>query len=219
MGFLKNLKEGLDAQKTWDGIMNEKYETRFKVEGQTFAFIAESIAGNNEDDTCWYLWFENIDTHRLTEADNDKKVIKAFVEAVNEWVKAKQPYSFKYNGSHFEVFDKITEGIKKKVKKYNLIDLTKEIKDESGHIIEANPVGMITWTKMIPEEAVPSEDIANAKQDKFEQTFEDVDEIKTQKGYDSGTSKTDKLDKGKEQGYEVKLDWQTFKDKKLNESK
>jgi len=213
--FLKYLREGLEAQRIYDGLMG-KYETRFKVDKNTYAFIAESVAGNCDDDTSWNLIFENIISHRLTEADNEPKVIKAFVEAVDQWVKAKAPFEFQFNGSHFEVFGKLAEGLKKKIKKYNVIDETADQKNEStGEVVPGNILGTIKWTQIV-QETVDPEDLLNPKCDEFETKYEEVKEIKTAKA-NMTFKKDDKLDKG-DKSYDQKFEsFSDFKNRKLNE--
>jgi hypothetical protein len=214
MGFLKNLKEQINSQRIF---YNEKskYETRFKVEGETYAFLAETVAGDCDDDYEWMLYFENIQLHRLSLSDNDNKVIKSFVEAVDQWVKASNPYSFVVAGDPCEVSSKIIEGVKKKVKKYNVIDETSERKDESGNIIPGNPVGKVKWTKMVVEDSISTEEMSDTKQSELEKTFEEPTDSKANKNHMT-YKKDDKLDKN-DKSYDIKLEWNSFKSQKLNE--
>jgi len=219
MGFISQLSEKLEAQKIYDGMLG-KYETRFKVEGLEYAFLATSVGGNYDDNTEWMLEFENIKSHRIGVGDGDKKVIAAFKEAVGQWVKERNPHCFYTYGSHIEPIQKIIEAVKKVAKGYNLDDSTADVKYEDGSIKEGNPVGKIKWTKMVQEDDLTSEDKANTKMDKNEEVFdvyEEPQDIKTDKAHMSGTSKSDKLDKN-EGSYDVKEDFAKFKAEKLNES-
>lgn len=204
MSFLSQLSEKLEAQKIYQG-QNGKYETRFKVEGSEYAFLATSVGGEYDDNTSWMLEFENIKSHRIGAADGDKKVIKAFKEAVTEWVKEKQPQSFYTYGSCLESIQGILEAVKKSVKGYNIIDDTQEIKFEDGSIREGNPVGKITWTKIFVEDDTTSAEKAEVKNTEFEKTYEEPKDIKPDKKFMSGTSQPDKLDKG-DKSYELKTE-------------
>ena len=205
MAFLKQLSEKLEAQKMYDGMLG-KYETRFKVEGFEYALLATSVGGDYSDNTSWMLEFENIKSHRIGTGDNNKAVAKAFAEAVDGWVKEKNPMSFYTYGSHIESLQNIIEAVKKKVKKYNLIDDTAERKnEENGEVIEGNPVGKITWSKIVELEAVDTMDREALVGDKFEEPDTKVVDPKTDKEYLSGTAKTDKLDKG-DKAYDKKTE-------------
>jgi len=215
MAFINQLSEKLEAQQIYDGLKG-KYETRFRVEEIEYAFIAKAVAGDRQDNTQWMLEFENIKAHRIGRCDDSTKVVKAFAEAVDQWVKDYKPYYFYTYGSNIDSLNNILEAVKKKVKGYSVVDPTLETKDESGNVIEGNPVGKIVWTKVV-EEAVPSEEQANTPQDKLDQTYEEPKDIKTDKKFMSGTSKSDKLDKG-DKAYDLKKEFAEFKEKKLNES-
>ena len=217
MPFIRKLSEKLEAQKMYDGMMG-KYETRFKVDGFEYALLATSVGGDYSDNTSWMLEFENIKSHRIGTGDSNPAVAKAFGEAVDQWVKEKNPTAFYTYGSSIEPLIKIIEAVKKKVKKYNLIDDTAEKKnEENGEVIEGNPVGKITWTKVVELEAVDTMDREALVGDKFEEPEVKADDPKTNKAYLSGTSKTDKLDKG-DKAYDKKTESFTdFKSRKLNE--
>jgi hypothetical protein len=204
MSFLNVLKEKLQAQQIWDELKG-KYEMHFNVNGVDYAFIATSVGGDVNDDTIWYLEFENTQSHRLSNGDNDKNVIKAMVEAVKTWVEETGPYSFFTHGSTIESMKAVIEGIKKAVKKYNVTDDTADKKDEQGNVIEGNPIGKVSWNKMADVEVTPSEEKADTKSIEFEKTFEEPKDLKTTKDFTKGTSKTDKLDKG-DKSYELKTE-------------
>jgi hypothetical protein len=205
MGFFKQLSEKLEAQQIYDGLKG-KYETRFDVNGLTYAFLATSIGGDKDDNTQWMLEFENIKSHRIGAGDGDKKVVKAFAEAVKQWADEIQPYCFYTYGSHLESLTSILEAVKKKIKGYNLIDYTADQKDEAtGQTIDGNPVGMIKWTRMVEDEVISSEEKANTKNSEFETPYEEPKDIKPNKEYMSGTKKTDKLDKG-DKSYDLKTE-------------
>jgi len=217
MGFLKQLGEKLEAQQVFDSLKG-KYETRFKVEGNEYAFLANTIAGDCDDNAQWMLEFENIKSHRIGVGDGDPKVVKAFAEAVDQWVKERNPHCFYTYGSHIESINSIIEAVKKKVKKYNLIDDTADKKnEENGEVIEGNIVGKITWTKMVEQEVTSHDDIGSVKSDEFEKTYEEPKDIKPTKSYMSGTSKSDKLDKN-DGSYDLKTESFTeFKSGKLDD--
>jgi hypothetical protein len=222
MGFFKYLTEKLEAQQIYNGLKG-KYETRFKVEGAEYAFLATSIAGEYEDNTQWMIEFENIKSHRIGTLDNNPKIIKAFTEAVEQWVKEYNPHCFYTYGSHIESLQKILESVKKKIKGYNLIDSTEDTKTESGEVIEGNPVGVIKWTKMVEQEVVDSEELSNTKQAEFEKTYEEPQDVKANKEFMSGTKKTDNLDKG-DGAYDLKTEsveeyYKKYKDKMKGSSK
>ncbi|MDD5651402.1 MAG: hypothetical protein PHF86_13470, partial [Candidatus Nanoarchaeia archaeon] len=191
MSFLNVLKEKLQAQQIWDELKG-KYEMHFNVNGVDYAFIATSVGGDVNDDTIWYLEFENTQSHRLSNGDNDKNVIKAMVEAVKTWVEETGPYSFFTHGSTIESMKAVIEGIKKAIKKYNVTDDTADKKDEQGNVIEGNPIGKVSWNKMADTEVTPSEEKADTKSIEFEKTFEEPKDLKTTKDFTKGTSKTDK---------------------------
>jgi hypothetical protein len=217
MAFLKQLVEKLESQKIYDGLMG-KYETRFKVDGMEYAFLATSVGGDYSDNTHWMLEFENIKSHSIGAADNNKAVAKAFGEAVSQWVKEKNPLCFYTYGSSLESIKNIIESVKKNVKKYNLIDDSAEKKnEETGEAIEGNPVGKITWTKVLESEVVDTVDREALVSDKLEVPYEEIKDIKTDKSKMSGTSKTDKLDKG-DKAYDSKSEsFLDFKERILNE--
>lgn len=218
MAFIRNLSEKLEAQQIYDSLKG-KYETRFKIEGAEYALLATSVAGEYDDNTSWMLEFENIKSHRIGTLDNDPKVAKAFAEAVDQWVKEKNPHCFYTYGSHIESIQKILESVKKKVKKYNLIDPTLDTKTDEGIEVAGNPVGKIVWTKMVEQESVSTEDREAIESDKFEQPFEEPKDIKPNKSHMSGTKQTDKLDKG-DGAYEQKSEsFAEFKTRMLSESK
>ncbi len=204
MAFFNELSEKLEAQKIFDSLKG-KYETRFDVNGMTYAFLATSIAGGCDDNTSWMLEFENIKSHRIGVGDNDPKIYKAFAEAVDQWVKEKQPLNFYTYGSEIESIKSIVEAVKKKVKGYNLIDDTADQKFEAtGETIPGNPVGKITWTKMVPQEAVDTEEREALVSDEFETPYEEPKDIKPNKKYMT-YKKDDKLDKG-EGSYDLKTE-------------
>jgi len=223
MAFLKQLSEKLEAQQVFDSLKG-KYETRFKVEGMEYAFLATSIAGDYDDNTQWMLEFENIKSHRIGMGDGSPQVVKAFAEAVDQWVKERNPLCFYTNGSHIESLTSIIEAVKKKVKKYNLIDDTADKKDEAtGEVIEGNPIGLIKWTKMVEDESISSEEKSNTKNTPLEQGYEEPKDVKTNKEFLSGTSKKDKLDKA-DGSYDMKTEsvdmyYQKYKDKMKGSSK
>lgn len=197
MAFYNQLSEKLEAQKIYDQLKG-KHESRFSVNGQEYAFLATSIAGDDSDSsTQWYLEFENLKSHRIGVGDDDKAVSKAFSEAVDQWVKEKQPTTFYTYGSHIDSIKNILEAVKKKIKKYNVIDYTEDRKDEStGETIEGNPLGKVVWSKVMAEdEGISSEELANKKNDEFEKTYEEPQDIKLNKKFTS-FKKDDKLDKG-----------------------
>jgi hypothetical protein len=215
MAFLNHLREKLESQQIYDGLKG-KYEQRFVVNGKEYALIANSVGGGDDDFAQWQVEFENVDLHRINSSDNDPKVIKAFAEAVGEWVKAKNPMYFYTYGSNLENFQKIIEGVKKKVKGYNVVDPTKDQKDESGNVIEGNPIGKIIWTKMVTPEVVLSMDKANTKNTKFEQPYEDVKDVKPNKKF-MGVKGQEKWDDGKK-AYDTKTEsFAEFKAAKLNQ--
>jgi hypothetical protein len=218
MAFLRHLKEKLEAQKIYD-CLKGKYQTDFKVEGSDFSFIATSIGGDENDATKWMLEFENVKSHRIGVGDGDNKVVKAFAEAVDGWVKEKQPHCFYTYGSHIDSIKSIIEAVKKKIKKYNVKDETEDTKLENKEVIEGNPLGMITWTKMMEEETITSEEKANTKMDKNEEVFDTYEEpvdSKAKKEFTSGTSKKDKLDNG-DGSYDIKTEFRQFKQDMLSE--
>ncbi len=224
MPFIKQLSEKLEAQKIYDGSLG-KYETRFKVDGAEYALLATSVGGDYYDNTQWMLEFENIKSHRIGTLDNNPKVAKAFAEAVDGWVKEKSPMSFYTYGSHIESLQKIIEAVKKKVKKYNLIDPTQDTKTEEGIEVPGNPIGKIVWTKMVEQEAVPTEEREALESDEFETPYEEPKDIKPNKKHMS-YKKDDKLDKG-EGSYDLKTEsvedvdtyYKKFKDKMKGSSK
>lgn len=198
------LREKLDAQQIY-GDLKGKFETRFDVDGHTYAFLATSIAGDCQDDADWYLEFENIKSHRIGSYDINKKIPKAFAEAVDQWIKERKPLCFYTYGSEIDSIKDILEAVRKKVKGYNVIDDTADKKnEENGEKIEGNPLGKIKWTKMIPQEAVNSEDLANTKSIEFEKTYDEPNDIKTPKKYMT-YKKDDKLDKG-DKAYDLKTE-------------
>lgn len=204
MTFLTNLLEKLETQMIY--TMKGKYETHFKVGGVEYALIANSIGGDCQDNTQWMLDFENVTTHRIGVNDNNPKVAKAFAEAVDQWIKERNPHCFFTYGSHIDSLKSIIEAVKKKSKKYNIIDDTADKKNEdTGEVIPGNPIGKITWTKMIEQEVVPTADREALVADEFEKTYEEPTDIKANKEYMSGTSKTDKLDKG-DKAYNLKTE-------------
>jgi hypothetical protein len=204
MSFFNQLKENLNSQEIYNGLKG-KYENRFKVDGQEYAFIATTIAGSeNDDQTQWMLEFENTSSHRINTLDNNPKMIKAFAEAVSNWVKERNPYYFYTYGSHIDSLKSIIEGVKKKVKGYNLIDDTQDKKNEdTGDVVIGNPIGKIVWTKMV-EQTISTEDLANTKLDKFEKTYEEPKDVKPNKTFLSGI-KDEKLDKG-DKSYAIKTE-------------
>jgi len=217
MAFLNQLSEKLEAQQIYDGMVG-KYETRFKVEGFEYAFLATSVGGDYDDNSQWMLEFENIKSHRIGMGDSDPKVAKAFGEAVDQWVKERNPHCFYTYGSHIEALTNIIESVKKKVKKYNIIDDTAERKDEStGEVIEGNPVGIIKWTQMVEDETIPSEEKSNTKQDEFEKTYEEPKDSKVDKAFTT-FKKDEKLSKN-DGSYDMKTEsFSEFKERKLDES-
>ena len=208
MAFLNQLSEKLDAQIIYTGLAG-KYETRFRVNGIEYAFIATSIAGDSGDNSQWMLEFENTMNHRINFGDGDPKVAKAFGEAVGQWIKERAPVNFYTYGSHCESIQKIIAAIKKQSKGYEIVDDTANKKNkENGEVIEGNLVGKITWTKMLVQDTVPvvdTEDREAIVSDKFKSEYELPNDIKTKKEFMSGTSKKDKLDKG-DKAYDLKTE-------------
>jgi hypothetical protein len=204
MSFLNQLSEKLEAQKIYDG-MKGKYETRFCVDGQDYALLATTMAGTEDDSTPWMIEFENVTSHRIGMGDSNPKIAKAFGEAVAQWVKERQPHCFYTYGSHIDSIKNIIENVKKKVKGFNLIDDTADKKnDENKEVIEGNPIGKITWTKMLEQEVTTSEKKADTKSEKLEPGYELPKDIKTNKTFLTGTKK-DKLDKG-DKAYDLKTE-------------
>jgi len=205
MSFFNILSEKLESQRIYDGLKG-KYETRFLVDGKEYTFLATTIAGECHDDyTSWMLEFENTLSHRIDVSDNNPKVAKAFGEVVGNWVKENNPHNFYTYGSHIDSLKSIIESIKKSVKGYNLIDDTSDKKNEdTGDVIEGNPIAKIVWTKMVEQEAIKSEDIANTKQDEFEKTYEEPKDLKTPKSFMT-SKKDEKLDKN-DDAYDLKTE-------------
>lgn len=206
MAFLNQLSEKLEAQKIYDGLSG-KYETHFNVDGVDYAFLATSVAGDTQDNYQWMLEFENCLSHRIGMGDNNPNVAKAFSEAVDQWIKERSPNSFFTFGSHIDSLKSIIEGIKKKANKYNIIDDTAEKKNEdTGEVIEGNPIGRVLWTKMLEQETIPTEERANKKNDEFETKYEEPKDLNiVDKEFLSGTAKTDNLDKG-DKAYDSKTE-------------
>lgn len=218
MAFLKQLSEKLEAQMIYDELKG-KYETRFKVNGMEYAFHATTMAGDCNDNAQWMLEFENMTSHRIGIGDNDKKIAKAFGEAVGQWIKEKAPVNFYTYGSHFDSIKNIIAAVKKQAKGYTLVDDTADRKnEENGEVIEGNPVGKITWTKMLTgenTEVVDTEDREAIVSDKFKPDYELPKDIKPNKKFMSGTSNKGKLDKG-DKAYDTKTEsFSEFKAKKF----
>jgi len=196
MSFLVALKETLETQQTYDGLPG-KYESRFRVGGDEYAFIATSTAGIENDNTDWMLEFENVQSHRIGTGDINPLIAKSFADAVKIWVEFKNPHSFYTYGSSIESLQAIIEAIKKSVKKYEVKDLSTHTDDNAqsdGSYTVSNPVGKIMWSKIKDNEDTSTEDRANTKLDKFVDPYEQVSDIKTNKSFTSGI-KADKLDR------------------------
>ena len=218
MSFINVIREKLESQQIYTGLSG-KYEHRFVVDGVEYTLLANSIAGNgSEDFNTWMLEFENSISHRICTGDSNSKIGPAFAEAVNTFIKEKNPFSFFTYGSSIQSIKSILENLKKKIKKYNLIDDTADRKnEETKEIIPGNEIGKMTWTKMVPQEVVDTEDRDAIVSDKFKPEYELPKDIKTNKAHMSGTSKKDKLDKG-DKAYELKTEsFADFKARKLNE--
>lgn len=217
MGFLNVLIEKLDSQATYQGLSG-KFETRFTVEGVDYALVATTTAGDgSEVGNLWMLEFENLLTHRIGRNDNNPKLPQAFAEAVDQFVKERSPYSFFTFGSSEESLQKVLESVKKKVKKYNVVDDTLDKKNEdTNEVVQGNPVGRILFTKTVSEETT-SEEKANTKNDKLDTRYEEPKDIKTNKTHMT-FPKSDKLDKkGNDVAYDQKFD--TYTDPKLFDQK
>lgn len=211
MSFLQNLRENLDAQKIVD-YEKGKYQIGFNAGGQSYIFIADSIAGDDIDTTEWFIQFENVNNHLLSVRDDNKEVVNAFVEATKEWVNKTAPQTFWTNGSSLEVYQKIFEGISDKVKGYDIHDETVEEKDsETGFVKEENPVGRIIWTKKEAKKYTPKDDNENIEIEKFE----DPGVEDTPAAFKKGT-KDPKLDSN-DGSYDVKLEsFSSFRKQKEN---
>lgn len=216
MSFFSLLREQLDTPQIFDGLKG-KYEARFKVNGAEYAFIANTIAGDTYDNSPWEIEFENIVSHRIGNGDTDPQIAKSFAEIVKLWIEDKNPISFYTYGSSLDSIKNIINAVKKVAKKYNVVDETEDTKDQTGAVIEGNPVGRVMFNKFEETEAVDSEEKNETKSDKFEQPYEDVKDVKANKDFMSGTSKSDKLDKN-DKSYDFKLEsFKDFVNKKLNE--
>ena len=171
--------------------------------------LATTMAGDCNDNSHWMLEFENMTSHRIGFGDNDPKVAKAFGEAVGQWIKERAPVNFYTYGSHFDSIKNIITAVKKQAKGYELVDDTKDKKnEENGQVIEGNPVGKITWTRMLVQDTVPVVDTLDRESingDDYNPDYELPKDIKTKKDFMSGTSKNDKLDKG-DKAYELKTE-------------
>lgn len=208
MAFLNQLSEKLDAQQIYDGHRG-KYESRFKVNGIEYAFLANTIAGDADDNSQWMLEFENMTSHRIGFGDSDPKIAKAFGEAVGQWIKERAPVNFYTYGSHCDSIKNIIASVKKHAKGYELVDDTADKKnEENGEVIEGNPIGKITWTKMLVQDTVPVVDTVDRESingDDYKPDYELPKDIKTNKAFMSGTKKSDNLDKG-DNAYELKTE-------------
>lgn len=208
MAFLNQLSEKLEAQAIYDG-MKGKYETRFKVNGMEYAFLANTMAGDCNDNAQWMIEFENTTSHRIGYGDNDPKIVKAFGEAIGQWIKERAPVNFYTYGSHCDSIKNIIAAVKKQAKGYELVDDTADKKnEENGEVIEGNPVGKITWTKVLVQDTVPVVDTVDREAingDEFESEYELPKDIKTNKAFMSGTKNSDKLDNG-DKAYDLKTE-------------
>jgi len=216
MSFKNILIEKLESQQIYNGMAG-KWENRFVVDGVEYALLCNSVGGNgSEDFNTWILEFENSISHRISINDSNSKIASSFAEAVNNFIKEKNPFSFFTYGSSIQPIKSILEAMKKKIKKYNLIDDTADRKDEeTKEVIKGNEIGKITWTKMVPQEVVDTEDREAIVSDKFKPDYELPKDIKPNKAHMSGTSKTDKLEKG-DKAYDTKTEsFSEFKAKKL----
>ncbi len=191
MSFLNALKECM-AVEAYDGLAGN-YESRFKVDGIEYAFIAKSIAGTENDNTDWMIEFENVNSHRIDRNDNNPKIAKCFANEFKNWIDTKCPFSFFTYGSNLETIQSIISAIKAIKTDYSINDRSESVK--GGNPNDTNSVGKITWSKADENEYISSEDKANSPLDKFEDPYEKISDIEPKKSFMS-YMKNDSLEDG-----------------------
>jgi hypothetical protein len=153
MAMLKYLLENLEnSQEVYVG-QRGKWESFFKVDGCSYGFKAEAIAGEKIDAPMWELKLGSLSNDRLDKPEYPKNVIAAFVEVTKQFIKEICPFKFYIVGSGS--YGTIADVLKKEISGFSVID-ERESKDGCDCNCGGNLVGRIIFTKEDTREVDPN---------------------------------------------------------------
>lgn len=208
--FIKYLKEELESpnfqmgrSNIWFDRAKGSFEVYFKVNGITYSFFAES-EGTEYEDGVWKIQFRKKWNGNTEDIEDNDEVRKAFIEAILEWVKLKNPNTFYWISSElYPIYNNIAKELSRKLKNYNFIDETQQPEEEETYdVVERKPENLykrFIFTKTETKETLTDpEEWYEKKLDNNEKVFkvyEPVKDIKPNPLHTTPFSKTSKLDK------------------------